>query len=578
MSDEQNELNELELSEQNESNESVEAVETTEEIKSDEPTEKTDDGDGVDAKADKVKEISVKTGNAAVKVKVFVAVWAALSIIGLLWFMRPEVSVIEKRDLADFPKFSVAEMMDGRYFTKLDKWFSDTFPIREQLISLNYRVEDLYGINGEYIYGDIDRGDDIPTGTVDLIDLIDPAETGAFVPSVPPVYNMTEPPQTDGPDDPAQTEKPTPSTDTPDVTEPPRTEAPAQTEKPAPDVTEPPQTLPTVTDPPVTNPPKADPDGSETVTDASPEVSGVILLSGNAAYDLYYFNQSPSAQYCLAVNRLAEKLDGKAQVYSIMIPSAGSVMLGMDKWLSIGTADPNAAINWMHSQMSPNVRKVNIYDTLCAHKNEYLFFRTDHHWTARGAYYAYTDFCKAKGIAAKPLSSYEKVSFNGFLGTHYANSGQSPKLLEDRVDAYYPAATNSMVYYVRNNSGEYEMRNWSIIADVSTWNKNSLYSCFSGADQAYSYAHNPTKNDGSAVLLMKNSFGNAFLPFLVDHYEHIYWIDIRYFEDFSANQGLWNSSVSGLVEDKQIDDVISIINVSATGAQNLVTAMDRIYK
>lgn len=482
----------------------------------------------------------------------FVTVWAVLTIIGLLWFLRPSFSIVEKRELAKFPEFSVEAVLDGKYFSKIDTWFSDTFPIRESLISFNDKLKECYGIRNSLIHGDIGQGDDIPTGTVDLGDLIgsDTDDPGYKPPEVPDFTGggITQPEDTPPIDE-----------TTTDDTSSEETTKPVDTTKP-PITTEP---------PPVTTKP-----GGDTTT--PPETNGSLLIYGDAAYEFYYFSKSVSAKYCLAINRLAGALKGKAELYSVMIPSAGSVMLGMDEWLKYGSSNPDEAIKWMQSQMDPSVHKINPYNTLSAHKDEYLFFRTDHHWTALGAYYTYTDFCKEKGITPTDLSTLKTISFDNFRGTLYAAT-KSPKLKKDTVIAYYPKGTNSMYFYGKSN-GVYQKTWWNIITDVSNWHQSLLYNCFAGADQAFSYAHNPNVKDGSSVLLVKNSFGNAFLPFLVDHYEHIYWIDFRYFESYANSAGLYNACISGLVESKGIDDVIILSNVSASTTSSLVTPLDRICK
>ena len=53
--------------------------------------------------------------------------------------------------------------------------------------------------------------------------------------------------------------------------------------------------------------------------------------------------------------------------------------------------------------MSDAVNKVNVFNSLVSHNDEYIYFRTDHHWSALGAYYAYEEFCRAAGMEAAPL-------------------------------------------------------------------------------------------------------------------------------------------------------------------------------
>ena len=71
----------------------------------------------------------------------------------------------------------------------------------------------------------------------------------------------------------------------------------------------------------------------------------------------------------------------------------------------------------IQNKMSDKVKIVDAYDTLMQHREEYEYYRTDHHWTTLGAYYAYTDFCKAKGIEPEELDSYDTKKFDGFLGS-----------------------------------------------------------------------------------------------------------------------------------------------------------------
>lgn len=61
--------------------------------------------------------------------------------------------------------------------------------------------------------------------------------------------------------------------------------------------------------------------------------------------------------------------------------------------------------------MNEKVKTVSIYGNLAAHSSEYLYFRTDHHWTALGAYRAYEVFCNVKGIEAHPLSYFDTMTF-----------------------------------------------------------------------------------------------------------------------------------------------------------------------
>lgn len=431
-----------------------------------------------------------------------------MSIIGLLWFARPSTSVVEKRELTKFPAPSLSSFWDGTWFSEIDTWYADTFPLREMLISMNNDVQNLYGVRTERLVGGGTQvAEEIPEGTVDLEALA------------------------------AETQE---------------TAAPIETEP--------------------------EEGRGDAVTPA--ETAGTIYITENCGYGVYYFTQAPSAKYCLLVNNVAEKCKGAANVYSLIAPTSTGIMLSDEVREGIGCSDENEAMEWMYSQMNADVKTVPVYHALKQHNDEYIYFHTDHHWTALGAYYAYREFCSKKGITPHELNSFKTLEFTDFKGTFYYSSNQSPELAEnlDTVVAFIPNGTNLMTMQMANGDGTYTEYQWPIVNDVSNYDKSQLYSCFSGSDQPYNYVHNSTIKDGSAVLIVKDSFANAFIPFLIDHYEHIYWIDFRSYADYCASAGIADSSISALVRSKSINDVILLNNISTTGSYDFLKYMDVLYK
>lgn len=438
------------------------------------------------------------------KVFVFAVTLVLLFVIGLMLPLRPATSALEKRELTEFPTFSWAALWDGSYTAQISEWYADTYPFREGLLGAYHRLQDTYGLRGEQLIGGEQQGEDIPeVGGEDLPEIIitDRAETGTDTAPV-------DPPDTDGP---SVTDEP--STDT---------------------------TAPT---------------GGGDLPE--PERSGSLYIVGDSAYDLYYFSTASSDRYAALITDAAAKLAGRAQVYSILVPLSYSINLDTATQNKIGVSDAEQAINYMYSKMSgSNLTKVPIYKTMKAHADEYLYFRTDHHWTALGAYYAYSVFCTVKGIPATPLSSYTTTTYEGFLGTHYSATGSS-KLKGDTITAYIPQSTNAI--YITDRGGERTKYSRGIVTpNIGAMYAavGSQYNCFLLGDHALSEIHNDTRNDGSSVLVVKESFGNAFVPFLVDSYEHIWVIDPRYYD----------GDLTSFVTEHGIDDVIFINNLSATGS------------
>ena len=226
---------------------------------------------------------------------------------------------------------------------------------------------------------------------------------------------------------------------------------------------------------------------------------------------------------------------------------------------ALGGADQEQAIDYYYS-LSEGVKTVDTIKTLREHNDEYLYFRTDHHWTQLAAYYVYQNFCEEKGIRPNELSDFQKMTFSPFLGTFYQElQNEDMAANPDFVDAYIPMATNDMTYWETDGS----QVNWHVIQDVTGWNKNSLYSCFIGGDKPLVQINNPNLSDGSSCVVVKESYGNSFVPFLVDHYQTVYVIDFRYTKN----------NVMDFVQEHNVQDLIIINNISIIASENVATTI-----
>jgi len=285
-----------------------------------------------------------------------------------------------------------------------------------------------------------------------------------------------------------------------------------------------------------------------------------LYVNGDTAYQLYTFNRQNSDSYAALINKLAADLKGKAQVYDMIVPLHYQIAISADTAERFGASDCQAAIEYIYKKLDNSIVTVDTLPYLIKHNNEYLYFRTDHHWTARGAYYAFTAFCDTKGITATPLSSYEALKFDGFLGTLYAESNQpsAMKSNPDFLEAFVPRGTNKITVTDRNGN----VTNYSIVnTKTDAWYPaaGAKYNCFIAGDNPISEIHNPDITDGSAIVIIKESYGNAFVPFLVDSYEYVYVIDYRY----------WSGDLADFVIDNSIGDVLflNVVNVTSTSAR-----------
>ncbi|MCD8299853.1 MAG: hypothetical protein LUC41_01545, partial [Clostridiales bacterium] len=263
--------------------------------------------------------------------------------------------------------------------------------------------------------------------------------------------------------------------------------------------------------------------------DEEPEVAGDVYISGDTAFSIYYFSREGADDYVAMIDKAQKKLNGIADVYTVLAPTSIGINLSDRVQEKLYSYDQEEAIDYIYdgiNETNSKIHTVEVYNLLKHHDSEYIYFRTDHHWTALGAYYAYTAFCDEKGIEATPIEDYETMEFPDFLGSFYSSSNQAASLKNnpDTVVAYVPVATNDMTFWDKNGT-EYP---WNIIYDVSDWNAGSKYQTFIAGDEPFAQIENPNLHDGSACVVIKESYGNAFVPFLTDNYEYVYIVDYRY--------------------------------------------------
>ena len=164
---------------------------------------------------------------------------------------------------------------------------------------------------------------------------------------------------------------------------------------------------------PVTEEPAYNEDADTIQT--APTKSGTIYISGNRGYSTYGFSESNTLEYCQTVSQAAQELQGISTVYNIAVPLACGIDFSNAVQKEMGWSNQGEVCDFIYDHLTNGAVAVPIYDTLRQHKTEYLYFRTDHHWTALGAYYAYQQFCQVKGVEPKALEDYETMTFDNFL-------------------------------------------------------------------------------------------------------------------------------------------------------------------
>jgi hypothetical protein len=280
------------------------------------------------------------------------------------------------------------------------------------------------------------------------------------------------------------------------------------------------------------------------VVDAGPAVgkkrkkykSGVSIVDDRALMFLVADDDSALA-FAQAVNLYREKLDPAVRIYSLVTPTATAFYLPPDQQERSCPEEENLAA--IRAGYVPDIRVVDVHKALGPHAAEDIFFRTDHHWTALGAYYAYAAFCDAAELEAVDIDSLEKKQKPATLGSLYRmTQNKVLKAHPDVVDYWPPSVSYTAVRYRDQDLKTAAKANFIVEGAKG-------YVVFLGGDDPMMVAKTDVKN-GRKGLLVKNSFGNALAPFLLHNFAELTVVDYRYYA----------GNLAALVKAKGITDVV----------------------
>lgn len=251
------------------------------------------------------------------------------------------------------------------------------------------------------------------------------------------------------------------------------------------------------------------------------EIHNVYI--GKNHYLLEYYTEKEFDPQQISKNLQAlEKFVGKtkqnADVHVMMVPTKSWVLRE-----KLPAFAPHYKEQKFYDALQQKLEKedvlISVEPVLDAHKEEEIYYRTDHHWTTLGAWYAYEQYTKAVGgdlQRAQGKKKFRCIS-KDFYGTTYAKINYARQA--DKIEIYEPADKLRVVY----NMGEKKTKT---LYDFSFLKTADQYSVFTGGNQAVLEITGGIKN-GKTLLLIKDSFANSILPFLAEDYEKLVVVDLR---------------------------------------------------
>ena len=397
----------------------------------------------------------------------FAVIFIILSAFGLcsLFDKDEAISEAENRTLAQKPSFSLTSYFSGEYTKLFEEYYNDQFPARNALVKLSNKIE--------AFYSSLRVGD------------------GATI-----IQSQGGVGEGEALSRPVETDTKENSSNTVDTTDSPTNSSDSQSTKPE-------------------NAVSVDDDVKETVYSAQ-----YVILLNNRAMEMYSNNYKKIDGYIDTLNRLKKGLPD-TKVYCLLAPTSIE-FYAPKKYNNSNSKSQYQGIEYAYSKLK-DITPIDAYSAIAPHTDEYLYFRTDHHWTARGAYYAYTAFSKVAKFDPVDIKSLETGVLKPFTGSLF-RATQSTVLEKnpDYLEYFVPKTTTTAI--AANDAAMKESYKIKVInTNITTSNK---YLAFVEGDHPVVKITTDTPGNRS-ILIIKESYGNAFVPWLCNNYKEIYVIDPR---------------------------------------------------
>lgn len=428
----------------------------------------------------------------------------------------------ENRELAGLPELSCEAVFSGDYSTRIETYLLDNFPMRSHVIAFSNNIKDIAGFASyaDYIaikpvHADELDNPDISDDIDSLIaDILTPKVTVAEVPAT-----ATPAPPTDGVQD-TPTVTPTDGAQgTPAVT-------PTDVAQDMPTIT--PTIIPTAIPTTVpTNTPTITPTdipGSASLEDF-PEKLGVYMTVDNKTTTLLSYSRNNVAALTVVLNKYASLLNNDGKLVFTMVPQSqyanryfntsknGRFYSDFEECISAFAAS--------------NVTAVSAADILgeAMNRGEYVYFRTDMHWTPYGTHLVYQEMAKAAGIEPTAYSDFDITVESPFLGTYYRDNPTS--YMKENADIL-ELLSPRFAFEWRRITGRDQYK----LIDFLNFNakSNDRYTVYLGGPAGpWTYTDSDNGADKNC-LIITDSFGLAYVPMLASNYKQVHYYDPRYFD------------------------------------------------
>ena len=304
---------------------------------------------------------------------------------------------------------------------------------------------------------------------------------------------------------------------------------------------------------------------------AAAEQLGSVVLIGNSAFDVPHADNDQIIKYAQAVTAIADTLGSNVKTFSMPVPNSAEFYT--HKQYHTGKTSQKDMFQLCKENLGANVTFVDAYSAIEPHTDEYIYFRTDHHWTHLGAYYAYTALCESAGFTPVNKDDFATGAWENFVGslyTYVANypQGQVLKNNPDTVHYWKPSANITTTCYNSTSlTNGYAMGTICRVGE----DVDNKYLTFMGGDHPVAVVE--TDTEGPCILVIKESYGNALISWLTNHYSKIILIDPRQY--YGKNSDI---ELAAFAESQGVDQCLVVNYPMMLNSDGYTSLLEKLVK
>lgn len=276
------------------------------------------------------------------------------------------------------------------------------------------------------------------------------------------------------------------------------------------------------------------------------------IIYGNNDYLFDKFEKIDEDNLYKNINIIKSFISSSKANFNIMIIPESFSIYKEYLPLGIGLIDEEQYINSINSEFDKlvNTTSINLINTFIDNKDGYIYYKTDHHWTSLGAYLAYKEFSKTNDIYPIDKNELRENRVDGFLGTYFSKS-KNFNVKEDYI------------LYYDNTNIEVNIDGKAVegLNDNSKWSSSDKYSSFLRGNNGLTIINNKSIQDKSKILVIKDSYANSFIQFLINNYNEVYVVDLRSFAG-SFNEFYLENNFDNVLIMYSFKNLVNDINIS----------------